>query len=166
MATVEIKKHHIRAFKDICEQFGVSPVIRWGRSKFHGGRVYLCTLADIIRKDWKIVTQHIMSFSEEVERQSYASVYYSLYSCNILFLKSHPYPCYASWKCEHDYGHELDHKMPKYHFPELTFNPHNWQALTHEANQEKGSKVLKKDLGDYLQIHTQIFNQDVDALLF
>ena len=153
MTTVEIKKHHRQALIDICEQFGVFPTIRYGQSKFTKRKetVIKCTLSETISKDWKIVTQHIMSFKHEEDRKAYATVYYALYSCNLLILKNHPYPQCKDWRREFGFGMELDHKMPKWAFPELTFDSSNWQPLTSKENQIKSFRVRKKEALDYIE---------------
>ena len=168
MKFIEIKEKQLEAFENICHQFGTSFTIsnnmKW--SKFGNYKVWFCSLGHIIKKDWKIVTQHIMSFARESTRQIYAAVYYSLYACNMLKLANHPYPFYASWKDVNPRGYELDHKMPKHHFPELTFNPQNWQALTPKENKAKSSSVRRKEAKEYVLRCNQAFNQSFENLLF
>ena len=153
MIKVEIKIHHIGAFNDICQQFGIFPHVRSAQSRFDEyERVYLCTFVDTICADWRTITQHIL-YQPENERVKYASVYYSLYSCGVLRLINHEYQTYAEWKHYHP-GMSLDHKMPKSVFPELTFQVANWQPLPLQENINKRNRVLYKETSEYLTMVT------------
>lgn len=162
MARVEINKYHRQAFRDIMNQFGVNVELRWGDSIFKEETVLIANISEKIYKDWKIVTQHIM-FQDGENVNKYCAVYYALYATGVLVLKDHPFPYYSQWKYENP-GMELDHKMPKYRFPQLVFDPSNWQALTSRENKEKGAKVRGKETKDYVKNVFKKAKNDLDAL--
>ena len=72
---------------------------------------------------------------------SRATVLYSLYSCNYLVITDIDYPSYQDWK-QKNYGMSLDHKLPRYWFPQWTFDCDNWQGISLEKNKEKGDDFL------------------------
>lgn len=67
-----------------------------------------------------------------------ASVLYSLYACGYLTVTDIEYPTYYDWKKKHGDGVSLDHRLPRYWFPNLTFDCTNWQPLSIADNQNKG----------------------------
>ncbi len=56
--------------------------------------------------------------------------------------------------------------MPKWHYPELTFNPQNWQALSKTENKEKKAKVRIKEAKEYVNLRMKSFDAKVQTLLF
>ena len=165
MARIEINKYHRQAFREILGQFGITVELRWGDSYFGDKTVLIANISEKIRKDWRIVTQHIMFQESQQKRDHYCAVYYSLYSTGVLILQNHPYPHYSQWKYDNP-GMELDHKMPKRHFPELVFNPNNWQPLTSKENKEKRAKVRPKETLDYIKLRSNGAKNKVKSLMF
>lgn len=69
-----------------------------------------------------------------------ASVLYSLYACRYLKVVDIEYPTYQDWQNKH--GLSLDHSLPRYWFPRLTFDCTNWKPMAIEKNQNKGDDFL------------------------
>ena len=73
-----------------------------------------------------------------------ASVLYSLYACSYLNVTDIEYPTYQDWKNKHNLS--LDHKLPRYWFPRLTFDCTNWQPMSKNDNLDKGDDFLNEGL--------------------
>lgn len=71
-----------------------------------------------------------------------ASVLYSLYACRYLTVTDLEYPTYQDWK--NKYGLSIDHALPRYWFPRLTFDCTNWKPMSFEDNQNKGDDFLNE----------------------
>lgn len=78
-----------------------------------------------------------------------ASVLYYLYACRYLTVSDIAYPTYQHWKNKH--GLSLDHSLPRYWFPRLTFDCTNWKPMSIKENQDKKDDFLNEGL-DRLQL--------------
>ncbi|MGV2828579.1 hypothetical protein ACLFKQ_11795 [Myxosarcina sp. GI1(2024)] len=74
-----------------------------------------------------------------------ASVLYALYACRYLTVTDIEYPTYQVWKTRHG-GLNLDHKLPRKWFPELTFDCTNWRPVSKTVNISKGDDFLDEGL--------------------
>ncbi len=73
-----------------------------------------------------------------------ASVLYALYACNYLNVTDIKYPTYQDWKNKH--GLSLDHSLPKYWFPRLTFDCTNWKPMPIANNIRKGDDFINEGM--------------------
>ena len=77
-----------------------------------------------------------------------ASVVYALYACRCLNVADIEYPTYQHWK--NKYSLSLDHSLPRYWFPFLTFDCTNWKPMPINNNKRKGDDFLNEGV-DRLQ---------------
>lgn len=63
---------------------------------------------------------------------------YEMWRKNYLFISDFTYPTKNDWHNEHPYAETLDHKLPKFYYPELTFDVNNWQPMRRDENNNKG----------------------------
>lgn len=73
-----------------------------------------------------------------------ASVLYSLYACRYLTIADIEYPTYQDWQNQH--GLTIDHSLPRYWFPQLTFDCTNWKPMSAEKNLKKKDDFLEEGI--------------------
>ncbi len=94
--------------------------------------------------------QLILRGGSRYKRYIIASILYYLYACDCLIIQDIAYPKYSTWKQRHP-NMTLDHKLPRYWFPKLTFDCSNWQPLPMEKNKAKGDDFLREG-GERLEL--------------
>jgi hypothetical protein len=85
----------------------------------------------------------ILTSGNRYKQYIIASILYYLYACDCLIVEDIDYPSYALWREKHG-GMTLDHKLPRYWFPKLTFDCSNWQPLSRQANKDKRDHFLRE----------------------
>ncbi|OKH21339.1 hypothetical protein NIES593_16210 [Hydrococcus rivularis NIES-593] len=85
-----------------------------------------------------------------------ASVLYSLYACHYLTVVDLEYPTYQDWKNKH--GLSIDHSLPRYWFPRLTFDCTNWKPMPIKNNQSKGDDFLDEGVERLQWLSTKIMD--------
>ena len=83
-----------------------------------------------------------------------ASVLYSLYACRHLTITDIKYPTYQDW--QNKYNLSLDHQLPRYWFPRLTFDCSNWKPMQFSENQNKRDDFLDEGIEKLERLSTTI----------
>ena len=83
-----------------------------------------------------------------------ATVLYSLYACRYLTITDIKYPTYQDWK--NKYNLSLDHKLPRFWFPRLTFDCTNWKPMSLQNNKNKGDNFLDEGVERLEWLSTKI----------
>jgi hypothetical protein len=85
-----------------------------------------------------------------------AHILYTLYATGHLTIQGHEYPTYKLWQEKHRRADQklsevtLDHILPKSEFPSLTFMVSNWQVMSKDKNQSKGTEYSMDDVNRVL----------------
>ena len=109
-----------------------------------GKRQNAYTISDICFARKADLDDFIINSDVGASEYARASVLYSLYACRYLTITDIEYPTYQDWK--NKYNLSLDHKLPRFWFPRLTFDCTNWQPMSIEDNKKRGDDFLNEGL--------------------
>lgn len=98
------------------------------------------TISDISYAQKAYLDDYIKNRTIGSSEYARASVLYSLYACRYLTVVDLEYPTYQDWQKKHSLS--LDHRLPRYWFPRLTFDCSNWKPMPIKDNQNKGDDFL------------------------
>ncbi len=95
-----------------------------------------------------------------------AGIVFSLWTTGNLYLDGFQYPTRQHYRDIYGWV-SIDHKLPKYLYPELTFDISNWNNTTHDENMSKGNSHSEYTL-EYLEKFTSKlltkFDEELDKI--
>lgn len=121
-----------------------------------GNLQYSYTLSDMSYVRKADLDDYIKNSTIGASEYARASVLYSLYACHYLTVGDIEYPTYQDWKDKH--GLSIDHSLPRYWFPRLTFDCTNWKPMPIKNNQSKGDNFLDEGVERLQWLSTKIMD--------